>query len=424
MRIAIAGGGIAGLGTAWLLHQRGYDVTLFEAASNAGGHTATVDVTLDGRTFPVDTGFLVYNERTYPKLIALLDELGVETVASDMSFSCRVDAAGMEWAGTDLASLFAQPRNALRPSFWRMLADIVRFNREATAIAGGRGHASLSLGEFLAQRGYSAPFRDWYLLPMAAAIWSSPKRDILHFPLASFVAFCHNHGLLQLADRPQWRTVRGGARTYVERIVATLPDVRLATPVVRVDRRADHVEVVTHRHPVERFDAIVLACHSDQAHAILADRSASEERLLSAVRYQPNRVVLHGDPALLPRSRRAWSAWNYLAADDPGGTRPVAVSYLINKLQPLPCARPVIVTLNPPFEPDPRLVLGEYEYSHPVIDGEAVKSQRALAAMQGARRTYFAGAWMGYGFHEDGLASAHAVADAIAAGIRTEKVAA
>ncbi|MFO1304308.1 MAG: FAD-dependent oxidoreductase, partial [Burkholderiales bacterium] len=269
MRIAIAGGGIAGLGTAWLLHRRGHDVTLFEAAANAGGHTATVDVTLDGRTFPVDTGFLVYNERTYPRLVALFDELGVETVASDMSFSCRVDAAGLEWAGTDVASLFAQPRNALRPRFWRMLADILRFNREATAIANGGAHASLSLGEFLAQRGYTAPFRDWYLLPMAAAIWSSPKRDILDFPLASFVAFCRNHGLLQITDRPQWRTVRGGARTYVERIVAALPDVRLATPVVRAHRRADHVEVVTHGHPAERFDAIVLACHSDQARAIL-----------------------------------------------------------------------------------------------------------------------------------------------------------
>ncbi len=424
MRIAIAGGGIAGLGTAWLLHQRGFDVTLFEAAANAGGHTATVDVTVDGLTFPVDTGFLVYNERTYPRLVALFDELGVETVASDMSFSCRVDAAGVEWAGTDFASLFAQPRNALRPSFWRMLADIVRFNREATAIADGGGHSSLSLGEYLVQCGYTTPFRDWYLLPMAAAIWSSPKRDILDFPLSSFVAFCRNHGLLQISDRPQWRTVRGGARTYVERIVAALPDVRVATPVEHVHRRADHVEVVTQHHRAERFDAIVLACHSDQARLLLADRNAAEERLLSCVRYQPNRVVLHTDPALLPRSRRAWSAWNYLAADDPLGTRPVAVSYLINKLQPLPCARPVVVTLNPPFEPDPRLVLGEFEYSHPVIDGEAVKTQRALATMQGARRTYFAGAWMGYGFHEDGLASAHAVADAIAAGARVEKAAA
>jgi predicted NAD/FAD-binding protein len=392
----------------------GCRVTLFEAAARPGGHTATVDVTLDGRTFPVDTGFLVYNERTYPRLVALFRELGIDTVGSDMSFSCRIDAAGVEWAGTDVASLFAQPRNALRPGFWRMLADVVRFNREAAVLAQAEGPSACALGDFLASGGYSHAFRDWYLLPMAAAIWSSPRRDILDFPLASFVGFFRNHGLLQLADRPQWRTVRGGARTYVERIVAALPDVRLATPVLRVQRRADHVDVVT-RDGTERYDEIVLACHSDQAREVLADRTAQEDELLRAVRYQPNRVVLHTDVALLPRSKRAWSAWNYLAADDPDGTRPVAVSYLINKLQPLPCARPVIVTLNPPFEPAARHVIGEFEYAHPLIDGRAAQSQRALAKMQGARRTWFAGAWMGHGFHEDGLASAHAVADALVA---------
>jgi predicted NAD/FAD-binding protein len=415
MRIAIVGGGIAGLGTAWLLTRRGSRVTLFEVAARAGGHTATVDVTLDGRTFPVDTGFLVYNERTYPRLVELFRELEVETVASDMSFSCRVDAARLEWAGTNLATLFAQPRNALRPAFWRMLRDVLRFNREATALARSECASNSSLGDFLAHNRYGDAFRDWYLLPMAAAIWSSPRRDILAFPVSSFVAFCRNHGLLQLADRPQWRTVKGGARTYVERIVATLPDVRLGTPVMCVHRRADHVAVVTQRFGSERFDEIVLACHSDQARTILADRTPEEDQLLGSVRYQPNRVVLHTDEGLLPRSKRAWSAWNYLAADDPRGARPVAVSYLINKLQPLPCTRPVIVTLNPPFEPESRHVIDEYEFAHPLIDWHAVRSQRVLADMQGLRRTWFAGAWMGYGFHEDGLASAHAVADAIAA---------
>jgi predicted NAD/FAD-binding protein len=413
MRIAIVGGGIAGLGTAWLLNRRGFDVTLFEAASRAGGHSATVDVTVDGRTFPVDTGFLVYNERTYPLLVSLFRELGVETVGSDMSFSCRVDAAGLEWAGANVATLFAQRRNALRPAFWQMLRDVLRFNREATALAQEDKRWHEPLGEFLARRAYSRVFRDWYLLPMAAAIWSSPRRDILDFPVSSFVAFCHNHGLLQLSDRPQWRTVSGGSRSYVERIVGALPDVRLAAPVVSVHRHADHVDVVTQRYGTDRFDEIVLACHTDQSRAILADPTPQEDRLLAAVRYQPNRVVLHTDPALLPRSKRAWSAWNYLAAHDPDGARPVAVSYLINKLQPLPCARPVIVTLNPPFEPAPGHVIGEYEFAHPVIDARAVASQRALAAMQGARRTWFAGAWMRYGFHEDGLASAHAVADGL-----------
>ena len=424
MRIAIVGGGIAGLGTAWLLTRRGFRVTLFEAAERAGGHTATVDVALDGRTFPVDTGFLVYNERTYPRLVELFRELDVETVASDMSFSCRIDATGLEWAGTSLATLFAQPRNALRPAFWRMLRDVLRFNREATSLAQSEWLSSWSLGDFLARNRYGDAFRDWYLLPMAAAIWSSPKRDILDFHLSSFVAFCRNHGLLQLTDRPQWRTVKNGARTYVERIVAALADVRLGTPVMRVLRRADHVDVVTQRFGSERFDEIVLACHSDQARAILADRSSQEDMLLGGVRYQSNRVVLHTDDALLPRSKRAWSAWNYLATDDPHGTRPVAVSYLINKLQRLPTARPVIVTLNPPYEPAERHVIGEYEYAHPLIDGRAVRSQRSIADLQGLRHTWFAGAWMGYGFHEDGLASAHTAADALCARADTMKAAA
>lgn len=422
MRVAIVGSGIAGLGVARLLHQKGHAVTLFEAAPRAGGHTATVDVTLDGCTFPVDTGFLVYNERTYPRLVALFRELGVESVASEMSFSCRAERDGIEWAGTSVGALFAQPRNAARPAFWRMLADIVRFNREASVLADDECHWSTPLGDWLDAQRYGAGFRNWYLLPMAAAIWSSPRRDMLRFPLLAFLRFCRNHGLLQLTDRPLWRTVRGGARTYVDRIVAALPDVRLATPVQRVVRRPDHVTVVTHGNVAERFDEVVLACHSDQARAILADRSPLEDHRLASVRYQPNRVVLHTDETLLPRARRAWSAWNYLCVDDPDGERPVAVSYLINKLQPLPSRTPVIVTLNPPVEP--RHVLGEFVYEHPLLDAAALAAQRAIANDQGARRTWFAGAWMGYGFHEDGLASAHAIADAFAREDPSQRVAA
>ncbi len=414
MRIAIVGAGIAGLGAAWLLTRQGHAVTLLEANPYLGGHTATVDVTLDGHTFPVDTGFLVFNDRTYPRLIALFDELGVRSVASEMSFSCRVDRHRLEWAGTSVATLFAQPANALRPSFWRMLADIARFNRGVTAMDDGNRLWSISLGEFLDAENYSAPFRDWYLLPMAAAIWSAPRKDILEFPLPTFVRFCRNHGLLQITDRPRWRTVEGGGRVYVQKIASRLADVRLATPVRRIVRTAAGIEIFSATRPAERFDDVVLACHSDQALALLADASQHERRLLSCVRYQRNRVVLHTDAALLPSSRRAWSAWNYLAADDPSGARPVAVSYLINKLQPLPCRTPVIVTLNPPFEPDPARVLREFEYSHPLLDGRALAAQTGFAELQGERRTWYAGAWLGYGFHEDGLASAHAVADAIA----------
>jgi len=412
-RIAVVGSGIAGLGSAWLLQQQGHAVTLFEAESRLGGHSHTVDVTLDGVTAPVDTGFLVFNERTYPRLIALFAELGVASTASDMSFSVRVDARRLEWAGTSLGSLFAQPGNALRPGFWRMLADIARFNRDTTAMIAKDAVWSMSLGEYLDHGAYSAAFRDWYLLPMAAAIWSSPRRDLLDFPLPTFVRFCHNHGLLQIADRPQWRTVVGGSRAYVAKIAARLADVRLATPVERVRRTPLGVEVVAAGR-AERFDEVVLACHSDQALSLLADPSPQETRLLGQVRYQPNRVVLHTDARLLPRSRRAWAAWNYLATDDATGERPVAVSYLINRLQPLPFASPVIVTLNPPFEPDRAQVLQEFEYAHPLLDSHALAAQRGLAPLQGLRRTWYAGAWLGYGFHEDGLASAHAVADGIA----------
>jgi predicted NAD/FAD-binding protein len=414
MRIAIVGAGIAGLGTAWLLQRQGHAVTLYEANTYLGGHTRTVDVTVGGVTAPVDTGFLVFNDRTYPKLVALFDALGVATTASEMSFSVRVDALDLEWAGTNLATLFAQPVNALRPDYWRMLADIFRFNRATTAMVGRGDVWSISLGEYLDAEGYSVPFRDWYLLPMAAAIWSSPKNEILDFPLPTFVRFCHNHGLLQVVDRPQWRTVAGGGREYVARIAAKLPDVRLATPVTGVRRDARGVEL-TAAGRTERYDEIVLACHSDQALRLLADPSHGESRLLSRVRYQPNRVVLHTDAALLPRRRAAWSAWNYLAAGDATGEQPVAVSYLINRLQPLPFRTPVIVTLNPPFEPDPAKVLQEFEYSHPLLDGAALSAQLGLEQLQGARHTWYAGAWLGYGFHEDGLASAHAVAEGIAA---------
>jgi len=414
VRIAIVGAGISGLGAALLLTRQGHAVTLFESSSTLGGHTATVDVTHDGQTFPVDTGFLVFNDRTYPKLISLFAELGVPSVASEMSFSCRVDRDGLEWSGTNIASLFAQPRNALRPDFWRMLAGIARFNRDASALD-ERGRAwSVSLGEYLDAENFSPSFRDWYLLPMAAAIWSSPRRDILDFPLPTFVRFCRNHGLLQITGRPQWRTVQGGGRVYVERIAAQLADVRTGTPVRRIVRQARGVAIDTAGRPAEAFDAVVLACHSDQALASLADPSLNERRLLACIRYQPNRVVLHTDTALLPRARRAWAAWNYLAADDPSGTRPVAVSYLINRLQPLPCTSPVIVTLNPPFEPDRAQILQEFEYSHPLLDGNALAAQGALEQLQGQRHTWYAGAWLGCGFHEDGLASAHVVAQAIA----------
>jgi predicted NAD/FAD-binding protein len=414
MKIAVVGAGIAGLGAAWLLHKQGHAVTLFEAADYLGGHSHTVEVNLNGVRAPVDTGFLVYNERTYPNLIALFDELGVASTESDMSFSVRVDECGLEWSGTNLASVFAQKRNLVSPRFWAMLADILRFNRETTRLLNEHRVADVTLGEYLDDQRYGRLFRDWYLIPMAGAIWSSPRNEILQFPLPTFLRFCRNHGLLQIFDRPRWRTVVGGAREYVRRLAAVLPDVRLATPVQRVRRTAHGVTIDTPLHHGERFDQLVLACHSDQSLALLTDADARERRLLAAVRYQPNRVVLHTDADLLPRRRAAWSAWNYLSAVDAQGTRPVAVSYLINKLQPLPFNTPVVVTLNPPFEPAADKVLAEFEYAHPLFDSAAHDAQRAFADLQGERSTWFCGAWLGYGFHEDGLKSAIAVANAIA----------
>ncbi len=421
MRVAIVGSGIAGLGCARLLQRQGCRVTLFEANAYAGGHTHTVDVTLEGVTAPVDTGFLVYNERTYPKLIALFAELGVETAPSIMSFAVRDDRDGVEWAGTDLAALFAQPGNLARPAFLRMLADILRFNRATTALQGAGCIPTTTLGAFLEAGHYSAAFRDWYLLPMAAAIWSVPTRSVLDFPLPSFVQFCHRHGLLQIFDRPQWRTVVGGARTYVRRIVGQLRDVRLSTPVLRVRRHAHHVEVDTAGATGERFEQVVFACHSDQTRALLADATPIEAHLLDSVRYQSNRVLLHTDAGLMPRRRRAWSAWNYLAGDVRGDS-PVCVTYWINKLQPLPFSTPVLVTLNPHLEPQPGKLIAEFEYSHPIVKTAAVTAQQQFAQLQGERRTWYAGAWLGHGFHEDGLASAHVVAQGI--GVRATTAAA
>jgi predicted NAD/FAD-binding protein len=405
MKIAVVGAGISGLAAARLL-SRGHAVTLFEAAGRLGGHANTVEVSLGGRSYPVDTGFLVYNRTTYPGLVRLFEGLGVPSAPSEMSFSVALESPALEWAGTNLDTVFAQRSNLLRPAFLRMLRDVLRFNREAPLAAG-----DATLGGFLARGRYSSEFRDWYLLPMAAAIWSCPTHAMLDYPFASFARFFRNHGLLQLAGRPQWYTVRGGSREYVERIARGLADVRLGTPVRALRRDGTQAWVNG-----ERFDAVVLACHSDQALALVgADASAAERAVLSAIPYQKNRAVLHTDSTLLPRNRRVWSAWNYSAGADAPQGRPVSVHYLLNKLQPLPFAEPVIVSLNPHREPQAAHVLGEFDYEHPVLNAEAATAQARLPQIQGVRSTWFCGAWTRYGFHEDGFASALVVARALEA---------
>lgn len=411
-RVAVVGGGIAGLGAAWLLAQRDR-VTLFEAGDYVGGHTNTVDVTLEGRTHPVDTGFLVFNRRTYPNLCALFALLGVEAVETEMSFGVSLAGPGLEWAGTNLDTVFAQRANLLRPAFLGMVRDIMRFNRETTRLAAAGGMPAISLGDYLELEGYGQAFCDWYLLPMAAAIWSCPTRTMLDYPLATFVQFCHNHGLLQVLDRPRWLTVEGGGRSYVRRMLGRLDDVRVGHPVLRVERDALGVRVHTHAG-VELFDEVVFACHSDQTLAILGEGASEQERrILGAVRYQDNLAILHTDPALLPQRRKVWSAWNYLSGEGEPDDRPVSVSYLINRLQPLPFETPVVVSLNPFLEPDSERVIGRFHYAHPVFDQGAIDAQAALPAIQGNNRSWFVGAWTGYGFHEDGLKSAVAVAEAM-----------
>lgn len=429
MKIAVIGSGIAGISAAWLLSQHAngaHHVTLFEQHDYLGGHTNTVDVTLDGLTYPVDTGFLVFNDWTYPNLIALFKYLGVEDALSDMSFSVKLtDNSGisrLEWSGCNLATVFSQPTNLFKPKFWAMLKDIIRFNRTATVLASQKTTMPGSLGEYLDANHYSQSFRDWYLAPMAACIWSTPTQTINDFPLATFLTFCHNHGLLSVSHRPQWRTVKGGARTYIEKMRTGIADIRLHAGVTRVTRTqksgVESVSVQSKNKP-EVFDHVVFACHTDQILQLLDDASETESRVLSAIPYHPNTAILHTDQRLLPDRKRAWAAWNYLAPFSDGTNKAasggVALSYLINRLQPLPFKTPVIVTLNPLQMPDPKTIIKTIRYDHPVFLAESVVAKRGLRTLQGERNTWYAGAWTRYGFHEDGLMSGMAVAQALGA---------
>ena len=411
-RIAVIGAGIAGLSAAWLLGQA-HDVVLIEAEPRLGGHANTVLVPGDdGAETPVDTGFIVYNERTYPNFVALLDHLGVATQPTEMSFAVSLDGGRLEYSGTGLAGLFAQPGNLANPRFWAMLRGLVRFYRDATRDARAGSAAAMTLGEYLAAGDYGAAFRDDHLLPMAAAIWSAPCSEILSYPAQAFLRFHHNHGLLQLTDRPLWRTVTGGSAVYVERLRSRFRgSVRLGTPARQV-RRSPNEVLVAGDGWSERFDQVVFATHADQTLALLADPDPLEASALGAFRYSRNRAVLHGDEALMPRRRRAWASWNHLGER----TRPDAacsVTYWMNLLQDLPRQRPFFVTLNPPETLRAETILREEVYEHPIFDRAALAAQEHLWSLQGARRSWFCGAYFGSGFHEDGLQSGLAVAEAL-----------
>jgi predicted NAD/FAD-binding protein len=414
-RVAIIGSGVSGLVAARLLHQH-HEVTVFEADARLGGHANTVTIHLDGRDLPVDTGFLVYNERNYPGFVRLLEQLGVATQPSDMSFSVADERTGVQWRGTNLDTVFAQRRRAADPRFLRMLADVARFNRAARALLDDDAGTdlSLTLDDLLARGRYSRWFRDWYLVPMGSAIWSADPTTFLRYPAAVFARFFENHGLLRVGDQPQWRTVTGGSQQYVRALVHPFRHrIRLANPVDKIVRRSDGIEITTVGGSAEQFDRVVVATHSDQALRLLSDPSPAERQILGAIRYQPNIATLHTDATLLPSNPRARAAWNYHVVpehDRSAHQHRATLTYHLNALQGLDTTHDVCVTLNRPDRPRPDTVIEHIQYAHPVFDEAAVRAQRRLDEINGVDGTYFCGAYWRYGFHEDGVQSGLEVA--------------
>jgi predicted NAD/FAD-binding protein len=412
-RIAVVGSGIAGLGAAWALAQR-HDVTVFEAESRLGGHANTVDISDGDRAIPVDTGFIVYNAVNYPNLVRLFAALDVPTAPSDMSFAVSIGDGAFEYRGS-AAGLLAQPSNVLRPSYRHMVSDILRFNRESRSLLAS--DSTESVGEFLNREGYSAAFTEDFLLPMVGCIWSSRLDQMLSYPVKTLVRFLDNHGLLQVRNRPSWRTVDGGSREYVRRIAEGFGGrIQLDSPVLQTIRDDGGVTLRTATGPDQRFDQVVFATHADTTLAALGTDATPEERqVLGSFRFQDNEAVLHRDPSLMPKRARAWSSWNYLAEGRTAADRErgVSLTYWMNRLQNLRTDEPVLVTLNPAHEP--RDIVASFDYQHPIYDRAAIDAQAAIPSIQGTRRTWFAGAWTGFGFHEDGLRSGLAVATALGA---------
>lgn len=413
LNIAVVGTGIAGMSAAWLLSQA-HKVTVYEQDNRMGGHTNTVEVAGPDGPIPVDTGFIVYNERNYPNLVALFRHLGVPTKPSEMSFAASIDDGDLEYAGSGLTGLFAQKRNLLRPRFWRMLRDILRFYRKGTTLLSRSGDDAVTLGDYLDNERYSHAFVYNHLLPMAAAVWSTAAAEMRNHPAKAFIQFCSNHGLMQMANRPQWRTVDGGSRTYRERLTASYADsVRINSGVTSIRREGQYVRVENCAGNRAHYDHVVIAAHADQALAMLDDPSADETALLGAFRYTRNIAVLHQDPGLMPKRKAVWSSWNYLSRTGCEGASQVCVTYWMNRLQGLDARVPLFVTLNPFCPPRLEMVLQTFQYDHPCYSVEAGRAQQRLWDLQGVRNTWYCGSYFGAGFHEDALQAGLAVAEAV-----------
>lgn len=409
MKIAIIGTGISSMTAAWLLH-KDHELTVFEADNRVGGHTNTVKADLDGQTWNVDTGFIVFNDRTYPNFIRLIDLLGVSWKPSNMSFGVRCDRSGLEWASMNLNALFTRRSSLLNPFFYRMVADILRFNRTAGELL-HTGSEAETLGSYLNRKRYSRSFIEHYIVPMGAAVWSGSSRQMLEFPARYFVQFFTNHGMLQIFNQPVWRVIRGGSISYMEKLVLPFRNrIRLNAPVTRIERHGEYVTVKTPATEAERFDHVIIGAHSDQALRMLGDASNAEQEILGRFSYQENKAVLHYDERLLSSHRRAWASWNYHIPENPED--PVSVTYYMNRLQGLDAPHAFSVTLNNAKAIRPDRVIRTFTYHHPVYTAEAVAAQKRHTDISGRNRTHYCGAYWGYGFHEDGVNSGIAVASA------------
>ena len=422
LRVAVVGTGIAGMSAAWLLNQS-HQVTVYEKNDRIGGHSNTVDVVSKSGTTPVDTGFIVYNELNYPNLTALFRHLDVATEDSEMSFAVSLMGGHLEYSGTNLNGLLGQRRNIVAPVFWQMIADLLRFYREAARFRESPLTENLSLGDYCRMEGYGDRFIENHLLPMGAAIWSTSLEDMRDYPITSFIRFFKSHGLLLLSNRPKWKTVTGGSREYVKRLTAPFRQSVLFGGVRAIRRFEDRVLVEDCNGTIEAYDHVVLATHADDALALLSDRDTSEEALLGPWRYTQNRAVLHQDASLMPQRQRVWSSWNFLSGPTPKGGDGQCVTYWMNRLQSLPRHDPHFVTLNPIHEPQSHLYLREFDYKHPLFDQAALNSQKNLWWLQGHRRTWYCGSYFGYGFHEDALQSGLAVAEKLGGKRRPWRVA-